>query len=87
MLAARVAEINPECQVVAREEWVLAENALELLRAEQSTAEANNQQLALLDAVDGYREKAAMVDAARELDVHLVIAGAAGGKSLAIRPR
>ena len=81
VLAARVAEINPECEVVAREEWVLAENALELLRAEQSTAEANNQQLALLDAVDGYREKAAMVDAARELDVHLVIAGAAGGKS------
>ena len=40
VLAARVAEINPECRVDVREQWLLADGALELLRAERARHEA-----------------------------------------------
>lgn len=81
MLAERVADINPDCEVRVREQWLLADDALPLLAEEQDRAAARGQTLAVLDAVDGYLEKAAMVTAAHELGLHIIVAGAAGGKS------
>ena len=87
VLADRVGEINPECEVVVREEWLFADDAMRLISDELAIADARGHTLALLDAVDGYREKAAMVAAAHALNLHVVVAGAAGGKSDPTRVR
>ena len=81
VLAGRVSEINPECAVVVREQWVFAHDARAILEEEARSAAARGETLALLDAVDGYREKAAMVAAAHAMGVHLVVCGAAGASS------
>ena len=80
MLEARVLSINPECTVQVREEWVMPSNAHEILQEEAAAAAARGETLALVDAVDGFQEKASMVVAAFELGLHVVLVGAAGGK-------
>ena len=81
VLAERVGEINPSCATTVREQWVLVEDASVLLEEEAAHARARGETLLLLDAVDGYKEKAAMVVAAYEQGIHLVLCGAAGGMS------
>lgn len=77
-LAARVREINPDCHVHVRQEWVTEENALELVREEAAGATGA---FAVLDATDGVREKAALIRAAHACGAHLLTVGAAGGKA------
>jgi len=80
-LAARIIEINPECAVHVREEWVTEANAHGMLQHEAAEAHSAGGTLAVLDAIDEHREKAAMVRAAHALGVHLVCVGATGGKA------
>ena len=75
-LERRVAEINPDCAVSVREQWVLAGDASSLLAEEAAVAAERGETLALLDAVDGYREKAAMAVAAIELGLCRALLGA-----------
>ena len=78
VLAERVARINPECAVRVREEWLTVDGALDLVRDEQQRAAGP---FAVLDAIDGVYEKAALVAACATRRAHLVTCGAAGGKS------
>ena len=78
VLAERVARINPECAVRVREEWLTVDGALDLVRDEQERAAGP---FAVLDAIDGVYEKAALVAACATRRAHLVTCGAAGGKS------
>jgi tRNA A37 threonylcarbamoyladenosine dehydratase len=80
-LKARVLDINPECYVRVREQWVTEENAMTVLSEELSVATSRGEAFAVCDAVDGYKEKAAMIAAGHALDVHLVTSGGAGGRS------
>ena len=80
-LAARIIDINPECAVHVREEWVTEANAHDMLQHEAAEAHSAGGTLAVLDAIDEHREKAAMVRAAHALGVHLVCVGATGGKA------
>lgn len=71
VLAARVAEINPECQVQAVPEFLLESNAGRLL-APGFTC--------LVDAVDSTPVKALLIAQARERNLPIVVSGSAGGR-------
>jgi len=81
VLAERVNQINPECEVNVREQFVFEDDAFEVLCEEAQRAGVRNETVALLDACDGTKEKAAMVMAAHRLGMHMVLCGAAGGKA------
>ena len=70
-MQARIAQINPSCQVVCIEEFVDADNWLALL---PQTANA------VIDACDQVRAKTAMAAWARQSHTLFISAGAAGGK-------
>eukprot|EP00965_Chrysotila_dentata_P116486 3850365-Pleurochrysis_carterae.AAC.1 len=78
VLADRVRLINPECDVKLREEWLTSEGALALLLEEMEGEKAS---FAVLDAIDGFYEKAALIEASVRLGKHVVTVGAAGGKT------
>lgn len=71
VLARRVLEINPECQVEAVPEFLLESNADRLLAGNFDC---------LVDAVDSTNIKALIIAKARELNVPVVVSGSAGGR-------
>ncbi|KAL3929424.1 MAG: hypothetical protein SGPRY_001965 [Prymnesium sp.] len=84
VLADRIALINPACQVIVREQWLTAPSAVELLEEEQARNPPSSS-FAVLDAIDGYIEKAAIIAACASSHslqrAHCVTVGAAGGKA------
>ncbi len=67
----RIAQINPQCEVVGIEEFVDAENWLNLLPARAD---------AVIDACDQVRAKVALAAWARQSKILFISVGAAGGK-------
>lgn len=67
----RIAQINPNCHVVCLEEFVHAENWLELLPKDAD---------AVIDACDQVRAKVALAVWARQSKTLFISVGAAGGK-------
>lgn len=79
-MRARIAQINPSCEVVAIDEFVEPGNWLSLLGAAQDT---NGSPAAVIDACDQVRAKVTMAAWARETGGGFITVGAAGGKRLA----
>jgi tRNA A37 threonylcarbamoyladenosine dehydratase len=77
-LRGRIALINPDCRVSAIEEHVTLENLAELLAAEQDW---------VLDCIDNFRIKAAMIAFCRRRRQSIITAGGAGGQRDATRVR
>lgn len=75
-MRARIAQINPDCDVRIIDDFVTAENWPALLGAD-------HQLCALVDACDQVKAKTAMAAWARRVKLPFVSVGAAGGKSLA----
>lgn len=71
VLARRVAEINPECQVQALPEFLLESNADRLLGSGFSC---------VVDAVDSTNIKALIIAKAGDLGFPVVVSGSAGGR-------
>ena len=65
VLAERVAEINPDCRVLVREEWFTLEEGHDVLAADADAAAVARRaaggagSYAVLDAIDSYVEKCA----------------------------
>jgi tRNA A37 threonylcarbamoyladenosine dehydratase len=78
-MKARIAQINPDCQVDVIEEWVTPDNCEELLGSLRQPLTA------LIDACDQVKAKVALALWARHHDVLFIGVGAAGGKSAAHR--
>lgn len=76
-LADRLRLINPHCQLECVEDFLNASNMASLL---DTTS-------AVLDAIDEVRTKAALAAYCRNQGLHLVMCGAAGGKTDASRVR
>ncbi|KAG8463601.1 hypothetical protein KFE25_003874 [Diacronema lutheri] len=74
VLERRIREINPECAVRADKRFITPDNVHAFL------ADAAPAFSAVIDAVDGVQDKAALIDACVRLDVPIVTVGAAGGK-------
>ena len=70
-MQARIAQINPTCQVLCIEEFVDADNWLQLLPADAD---------AVVDACDQVRAKTTMAAWARQSKTLFISVGAAGGK-------
>lgn len=71
VLARRVAEIHPECQVQAVTEFLLESNADRLLAGGFDC---------IVDAVDSTPIKALLIAKGRELGIPVVVSGSAGGR-------
>ena len=78
----RIARINPDCVVTCIEEFVEPGNWPDILALDDGF---NRKQLAVIDACDQVRAKAAMAAWAIKNRVALISVGAAGGKRLAHR--
>jgi tRNA A37 threonylcarbamoyladenosine dehydratase len=70
-MKARIAEINPACEVVAIEEFIEPENVASLLPACD----------AVIDAIDNVRAKAALIAHCRQAGRLIVTTGGAGGRT------
>ena len=81
-MAQRIAHINPECRVLAIDEFVEPDSWPALL---ERAALAHGPITAVLDACDAATAKLAMAVWAREGEHRFVTVGAAGGKRLAHR--
>ena len=76
----RIAQINPQCKVLAIDEFVEPDNWLALLaRAQQDAGEVS----AVIDCCDQLRAKLALAQWARTSGARFISVGAAGGKRLA----
>ena len=71
VLHERIAQINPRCEVTCHEEFVTLDNAAELIPAED---------LWVIDCIDSFRVKAAMIATCRRRKQALITVGAAGGQ-------
>ena len=69
-MSARIAGINPHCEVITVEDFVTPENAAGLLSGFD----------VVIDAIDNVRAKVALAAASRERGIPLIMAGGAGGK-------
>lgn len=80
VMAARIADINPRCQVHLRDEFVTAGNCAELIPA---TADV------IIDAIDQAAVKAAIAALGRDRNQPVVMCGAAGARTdpLALKQR
>ena len=78
----RIVQINPYCQVDCIEEFVSSENWLTLF---SPGGDGDHKRLAVIDACDQVRAKAAMSAWAIKTKINFVSVGAAGGKRLAHR--
>ena len=78
----RIVQINPYCQVDCIEEFVSSENWLTLFSLDR---DVDHKRLAVIDACDQVRAKAAMSAWAIKTKINFVSVGAAGGKRLAHR--
>jgi tRNA A37 threonylcarbamoyladenosine dehydratase len=72
-MAARVHQINPECQVVGVDDFVTPDNLDSLLSALPTVD-------VLVDAIDGVRAKTALLAWCRRRSIAVVTCGAAGGQ-------
>ena len=79
-MAARIAHINPDCRVLAIDEFVEPDNWPALL---QAAVDAHGPLSAVVDACDDGRAKLAMAVWARASRSRFITVGAAGGKRLA----
>lgn len=70
-IAERIAKINPDCEVVCVEDFVLPENVSELISGELD---------AVIDATDSIRAKAAMIAHCKRQKLPIVTVGGAGGQ-------
>lgn len=71
VMAERVAQIAPECRVVAVHDFFTASNAADLVAPELDW---------VVDAIDGFRHKVALIVRCHEAGVPLVTMGGAGGR-------
>lgn len=78
----RIAQINPDCQVLALDDFVEPDNWLQLVAAAE---QASGPLSAVIDACDQVRAKVAMAAWARVTRTPFVTVGAAGGKRHAHR--
>ena len=72
VMAARIQQINPACQVTAIEDFLTVEN-LELLLRERFDY--------IIDCIDGYRTKARLIAWCRRNRLGLITVGGAGGQT------
>ena len=79
VLELRIREINPDCRVCVIEEFLTAENMLQLIPAGAFDM--------VIDACDDARIKAALIAHARPNEIELVVCGASGGKRNPLRLR
>jgi len=79
-MAARIAHINPDCRVLAIDEFVEPDNWAALV---QAAVDAHGPLGAVIDACDDGRAKLAMAVWARASRSRFITVGAAGGKRLA----
>ncbi|HTY03014.1 MAG TPA: tRNA threonylcarbamoyladenosine dehydratase [Rhodocyclaceae bacterium] len=70
-MQARIAGINPQCDVTTIEEFIAPDNVAQLLPACDC----------VVDAIDQVRPKAALIALCRERGIAVVATGAAGGKT------
>jgi tRNA threonylcarbamoyladenosine dehydratase len=75
-LAARIASINPACEVACIEEFITPDNAAALM--------PNNASV-VIDCIDQVRAKAALAAWCKSQGITLITCGAAGGKTDAAR--
>ncbi len=78
VLAERIGAINPACRVEAVEEFVETDNLERLLGADHHY---------VIDCIDAWRTKAALIAHCRRRRIHLVTVGAAGGQVDPLRVR
>ena len=74
-MRTRIADINPDCQVICIEEFVDAENWPAIAQLDTQT-----ESLSILDACDQVKAKTAMAAWALQNKVNFITVGAAGGK-------
>ena len=70
-LAARITKINPDCEVIAYQQFFTEETAESILEGGFSY---------LVDAIDGLSNKCLMVAQCREREIPIITCGAAGGR-------
>jgi tRNA A37 threonylcarbamoyladenosine dehydratase len=71
VLAERVADINPTCRVASIEEFVTSANVAVLMTSEYDY---------VIDCIDNFRAKAALIAHCRRTRIRLVTVGGAGGQ-------
>ena len=71
VLRERIAQINPQCRVSCREEFVAVGNAAGLIPSDDHW---------VIDCIDSFRVKAAMIATCRRRGQALITVGAAGGQ-------
>ena len=71
VLRERIAQINPQCRVTCHEAFVSADNAAALIPADDHW---------VIDCIDSFRVKAAMIATCRRRGQALITVGAAGGQ-------
>lgn len=76
----RIAQINPQCRVLAVDEFVEPDNWHQLLDAARAQA---GEVTAVIDCCDQLKAKLALAQWARETGSRFITVGAAGGKRLA----
>lgn len=76
----RIAQINPQCRVLAVDEFVEPDNWLQLL---DSARKQSGEVTAVIDCCDQLKAKLALAQWARETKTRFITVGAAGGKRLA----
>jgi tRNA A37 threonylcarbamoyladenosine dehydratase len=78
VMTARIREINPDCRVAAIEDFLEPGNLATLLQADFDH---------VIDCIDGFRIKAALIAHCRRRRIRLVTVGGAGGQSDPTRVR
>jgi tRNA A37 threonylcarbamoyladenosine dehydratase len=78
VMAARIQQINPDCRVTAIEDFLTLENLATLLHTDYDH---------VIDCIDGFRVKAALIAYCRRQHIRLVTVGGAGGQTDPTRVR
>ena len=78
VMAARIREINPDCRVTLIEDFLTLENLGTLVHTEYDH---------VIDCIDGFRIKAALIAHCRRRRIRLITVGAAGGQTDPTRVR
>lgn len=73
VLATRLAQINPHCEIRCIHEFLTAENAHEILSGDAFDV--------VVDAIDTVQDKCALLLECQALEIPLVVVGGAGGRS------
>jgi tRNA A37 threonylcarbamoyladenosine dehydratase len=78
VMSARIGQINPDCRVTAIEDFLTLENLASLLHMDYDY---------VIDCIDGFRIKAALIAHCRRRRIRMVTVGGAGGQSDPTRVR